>query len=844
MTTTERGSPPATILGLFGSTSNMDGGIEASVNPDAASMPKPSWGADTAEEILRSYDPNKKAARIGISSAVAKELAGGTADPALRAHCWPHWRVPPEIRAQGAADVHSAGMGGITNSESLAATFRDAYFRARALSPETPFCWSLASIASASGPSLAIIAAIISRQILNASSQGNESWQGLLALWPELTDGTDTDRLKARIAVAYACLRSLEALALATEGGAEPVIPGLGRLCESPYDEIQISFASLHGATSVEELLRASWLILSLIADRSRGVGKLMEADSIRRVGHQYQPRDLNGRRQALVFAVPRAFKVTLDRHALADRAARWATVVFLNQLLRSSTTPPATLYDRLLAEDALKISRLDPRGEDLLPQAIAWEPAKDVSSETPALRQITNQTSADAISRWDAGHAPILTEGVDQACSAAEAERLADSNLLALSAEYEELVRGLESRIRDLRGRGEGEAEQARNQFNAKIAAPFGSGRWTKVVPLGRLDAVGGLRTAALTHAQKSFRERRVEVLCGKLEEWKRHFEAGSGSATRDLIAEIAYQVSQQGLYRRTTLAGWERMRRPAPNVHCLYSSRPEFETIYYEARILEDRLPSGEIRVSPGGFRKAALALSREIHSAMVRGRGAFPPLVAAIESYFRPLFEEHWQRLCLSNIRSETLESALDDAIQRINPAGIIDRRSGKGSDYFYCELDGADPDSEWLESLVANRAPALGFRHERAVRSGESAIILFGLSSGLALDDIVPLRHDSEASNVFLDQLRQFHDGDSGAMPVFASRWFEELVATYDPEVAAIIHRSGGQVSGTKGNPQSGKGSANGYSREDRDEVAGNQQPRGGRQRGRRNRRRNG
>lgn len=785
-----------TILGLVGSLANQDGRIEASVNPDAASMSKPGWGADTEEAILGRYDADKKLVRVGLSSSVAKELANGTASDGLMSHRWPHRQVQPEIRAQGAADVHSAAMGAITNRDDLADAVRDAYYRARERSARSPHSLVLASVASSSGPSLAIIGGIGARQILNGHGSGNESWQSLLALFPELTDGTDIDRLKTRKAVAYACLRTLEAIALEVARNSRVEIPELGCLDLPPYDEVLISFASLCGASSVVDQLRASWLILSVIADRTRGVGKLMEADSVRRVGHQFQPVELNGRWQARIFAVPRAYKVTLDRHALAGRAAEWAAVTFLSQLLRPTSARPTTLYDRLLSGDTLDLDRLDPQGRDLRPREIDWTPAKMAPSqaELPVLRQITDRVSGDGISQWDAGYRSALDDAVDQVFTAAESERFADSNLLALPAEYEELVAGLDRRIRDLRDAGQGKADRSRDQFDAALAAPNGSGRLSKLIPVGMFDAANRLRGAAFAYAQTAFAARRSTVLGDKLEEWKRHFEAGTGTASRELIAEIDYQVGERGPYYRASQSGWERMQRPAPNISCLYSTRPEFEALYYEAGILEQRLPSGEVRVVSERFKKAATALSREINSAMAHGRGAFPSLVAAIERYFQRLFEEHWTRLSLSSIRTEVLEAALDEAIERINPGEVIDRRSGKRSDYFYCELDGADPDAEGLERMLDARAPSLGFRYERAVRSGESAIIMLGISSGLALDDIVPLRRENETSSVFNDQLTRFHSQNPDTMPVFVSRWFEELVANYDPEVAAIINQS--------------------------------------------------
>jgi hypothetical protein len=60
---------------------------------------------------------------------------------------------------------------------------------------------------------------------------------------------------------------------------------------------------------------------------------------------------------------------------------------------------------------------------------------------------------------------------------------------------------------------------------------------------------------------------------------------------------------------------------------------------------------------------------------------------------------------------------------------------------------------------------------------------------------------------------LNHVENFHAGDPDEVPVFASRWFEELAAEYDPDLRLAIdngkrHRRNGPPDAAPRGPQRG------------------------------------
>src|SRR5439155_1500139 len=103
----------------------------------------------------------------------------------------------------------------------------------------------------------------------------------------------------------------------------------------------------------------------------------------------------------------------------------------------------------------------------------------------------------------------------------------------------------------------------------------------------------------AAATHWEQERRARMEEAIDAAFR---------SGTAAANQIAELAFQLGERGPYRRAALGGWEELRHPAPTITRLYCARDAFERLYYEARVLEERLPSGQVEGIPGAFERAS--------------------------------------------------------------------------------------------------------------------------------------------------------------------------------------------------------------------------------------------
>lgn len=783
---------------------------QKTVDPDYASAPHGRMRADTEEDILTAGQPGEQAVQLLLTAAAARDLTHGRGALSVLSHLWPGRPVfgtPPE----GAFDVHNAFLAAIYCKDFLKTAFRNAWGEAQKRSAQSPTASYRASIVSGTGAGTAVVGGIIGRQELNGTTAGEGARQTLVAVTAGPTNGEDGRRLETRQAVSLGVLEAIDAIAVATYPRQEISIPALGTIDRSPFDEVFIVGDRVVRATTSDELAAAATLIADVVDDRTHEIGKALHASAPRRSQHQFPPVSFQGRSLARILSAPAAFKVTLDRSALTQKAAQRATYAFLLALLTQAQVTGKALADLLLEGPALRLDRLDPQGWKLLPRPVIWKPSAvpPTSEDMKVLDRLTRSMIDSSTKEWESQYRRDLDASVDSAMRAAEGQRQSGSDIRQLAAEYAGASVRLGAHIERVRGEADSERTKARVQFDNVLADPLGRG-W-KAVILGPMLVTGRCQRAAARHAQAEFRWHRTQAYLSRLESWRRRYQIGTGEATRSMITRVSVEVGERGRYHGRALTHPNDLIHPTPITTCLCMEPDAFDTLYYAASVLQERLPSGVVLLIPDAFTRAAAALGDNVRDALEQGAAGFDGLTAAVEGYFQRLFEQQWEHLYVSAPELRPLlAAALDDALSHFSLVSLVERRSGGSSQTVIIELPEDDPGADELERLLREKHPTDAV-YVRSSRTHESAIIGLKLESNLTLEDLISFRGGSPTRQVFLERLKAFHRHDPDATPVFPSRWFEQQVARFDPEVGAIVGRKQGKRDGQEaGELENGNG----------------------------------
>lgn len=794
--------PTGTVEILAGTLANEDT-IEGdlALNPFAARrLHRVRLRIDTAQSVRDRRRGDDHVVRVGLPSSFADDLRHQRVHKTYLAHLWDHWPFRGQILDQGAALLHAAFMGHLYYLDDLEDQLRDAHGLAQAQLPRAIHGVLFSSWASSTGPAGALVTPVLLRSVLSASDARSFA----VALWPDLRAGTDSDRLHLRIATAWATAASLDALCVAVHDEGQVEIPGLGQLSRFPYDEVFLVSAALVGASSVEAQADSARWLLSLLADRLDGVGRAIDADAPRRGRDHFPPAQFPSARRARIFTLAPAVKVTVDRLALARRAAQWATVSFASYLLRApeaEITPLAERWQEALGAtdtDEPDLGTLDKAGEQLRPSRIDWyAPMPPKARDREALHDAAQRALATAKGRWEAECKGLLAETLQRHQAQIESERLAAGDLRALVRECDGVAALFQTLAQRLRDMANEETAAADGSFEPALAGPRGGVLGTVRFFAGIFTLRRDLEEAALGYAQAHFDALRRHQVADLLDELRLRYAERGGARADEFLTELEAQLAADGAYHRAAFSGWERLERPAPNIWRRFFTPDAFATLYFRERVLVERTSTGD-RVRPEAFREAVSHLQPAIMAALGRGRKGASELLAACEAYFTHRFAERWERLYLGQ-EDEALEAILHEAVNWVRRDGLVERQPpasrahtdlrAKQSDTLYVEYPADHPNREGLEGLV--RGLAGDHQVCERDREDESALILVRVIAGLSLDDIVALRPGSQAHSAFLSQVEDFHAGDPDAVPVFASAWFEQLAARYDPELGEAI-----------------------------------------------------
>ncbi len=788
------GQTPIWLINHPGGLANISDVADVDLNSRWAEQPHVHVRLDTAEVLLAGAFAGDLVLRLGLSQACIDKLIAGAVPSEWRPHLWMHWKYRGRVSGAGAEHVHAAFWATIETREHVADLLRAGKVRATAHSSRTVNSATLASLASGTAPAIVVALPGWQSQTLDRS----RAHALLMAMMPELPDGAGSERLARREAVTYACLATISAQSVA---GAIDV-PGLGR--GSAYTEVFLEFPTMTGAATVAELNAAARFKLSLITDSAHGIGRLLDEDTPRRVGAEHPPLDLRWHRQARMFTLLQLQKATLDRPAVAARAAQFDTIAFFIHLLRTGEERVSRMAERWRTGRAK--ARIDadggryaPRlGDIRLPLRLPLGP----EGLEQARREVDERASFSA-TQWDQEQRDAALEEIDRRINDIIASRLGEGNVRHLPGEYAGLASELEQEASDTRARGRRRLDGAQRAFERAVLGPTGPLGWVAMAAGVTVLAMRqSIPAAAVKLARAKFDMHRAATIGAKVDEWAQRLAAVAGSAelpsgnpAMDLIDEIEHEVAPSGRYSRQANGNWKRLQRPAPNIRRLHCDPDGFEAFYRRERFLVERMEPGEARINSVRFRAAVAALGPEFLAVMGEGRRGFARLSRAAEEYFKRCYLDRWSRKHL--IPDQDLDQVLDEMVARLQPGRFVERVSPGPSEFLYCELPDDCPDVEEIERRVKGRLGDVKF--VRTTRSGESAVIIARVESGLALEDIERLRLNSDFRAAFLAEERAFHRGE--ALPVFASRWWEDLAARYDPELAAIIgsngHRPGSQ-----------------------------------------------
>ena len=790
----------------FGTTMVKAADNDDHLSPGTSDEPAVQGRMDSAEEILQNYRHGSDSLRIEISRSQAMQLNARQVDTPTLAHLWSHFDPEFTISSGGAEHAHVVFMALLKMRPQIEQHFRAVHGKARARMPGTIHALATGSLASSTAPALVVFAAGLLRSIFTGSERGSNATCTFVAAMPGPYDGTNMARHNMRRVMGYATAEVIGALSSAVHerrkhGGVE--IPGVGRLTKPPYDAFWLSTAEACGAETVPELANATRFLTLLLDDRKAGIGKLIADDLVRGPGSSFfPPLQGEGRMRARVYGLLAAAKVVVDRRALSRRAAKHTTIAFLRHLLRGADQEPQRLADRY--RETIANDVLYPEG----PTGSVYEPRRgDLSWEVPmpptpeAWAKLEEQSDAlaqSAINRWETEQKGTNRRNLEHWFDQLLAERLVEGSLASLPEEFAGLAGVLADDAEGLRAGADAREEDARAAFEAVLSGRQRRG-WLRslLAPFSYNELRVTAVNRAHSYSLQQFRSHRDRAMADALDEQRELAEQRAGTFARDLLDEVAAQLGDQGPYQLAIKSGWKALRHPAPTITRLYCTPESFLRLYHKQVLLEQQLPSGKVTIVERTFQEAVAALTPDILAALAGGKEGFVALTQAVEEYFTRQFTERWARLHLSAAPEGVRRAALRAAAERINPTRFVERvDSDRNEDYFYVEYPADDPGLETLEAEVRDCAPtAAGFKSAHHTHRHESALILAGVSSALALDDIVELRGDGEVRSLYLAALRAFHDRNHpnhiGAVPVFPSRWFEYLVARYDPEVRAIV-----------------------------------------------------
>lgn len=808
---------------LIGSVSNDPGIDDAALDAEYEIRGGFRCRSDTKLDILGRRGERDWAFRVGLSRPYAHRLRH---DDALTAHAWPRtqWPTAPyRLTGDGADHPHTAFAAMYERIDGIRDHLRLGHSAAVRAVSGTVSGVVETSLVSATGHAGAVLYPFAARPLLADVEGADNSTLALVAMIQGPADGAGSHLARARQARSYAALASIDAMTVElqqrTRNNETPVlhVPDVGVLQRQPYDIVFVASAPALHAGDLEGFVRATRLLTLILSDRTdRGLGAMVAEDWIRITANsgEFPPVEIEVRRngsvhkhtRSKVFALPCVQKVTLDRRAIAIRAARYDTLAVLRRLGEARAEGGRSrelqrLFDYRRVYEAVKPTDLPAEREK--PTA---HPERDAS-----------EAAARAVEVWaDGGGPERLRAELRRHLATCLSQRLADGTLGELPKEFNALatvlarMAGTAEKPGDAQEQANSMRDEARVRLQGELSGTPRS-LFERIFSVPASRKLERVTKAANDFAKAEFWRSWTSYAASALRETHDLcVQRGSGFG-RGFSAELVSQTdSDGGAYTIAVTGGWNEFRSPAPNIHRLYGSREAFEALYFGRSgdqerpglsRLQVRLPAGEVVLDKNTFTEVVRSdrVAAAVMRALGEGREGFGRLAETLEAHFRPLYEdalgkwflkaaadhlapEEERRRREGKPSAEGVLEVLADANERVRPEQYVMHHTPQPeAQQLYAELPDDEPDKDWLERVVRGLG---NYKILWRKRQGEAGVILLGVAGALTLDDIAELGPDSEARRLFLELDRRSR---AEGPPVFASRYLQCLASKFDDEL---------------------------------------------------------
>lgn len=754
--------------------------------------------------------------RVTLSRPFASRFKLAELDAAYEEHRWQAFaaRARLVLTADGADTMHTAFIGMCERRTEIQHAVEEARARATKRWTGPRHLLMETSLVSSTGHASAMLLPALVQQPADLGDKADDVSFDLVAMIHGPTDGAGTYLNDTRRAGAYAALLAIDAMAVAAASESIRLPGDVGALRKAPYGTVYIaSHLALHAEKLTEFALATKFLSVSLADRTPGGLGASVGAEGPTRSLPGVRVSRKHGKewKRSSRFAVPCIEKVTLDRAALADRAAQFATRTFLTNVRSKRTVTNdtfKTLSDLLVTSESQVLDQIKkdyaPKEQDLV--ELQWTAPNFSRDEIARLWSAQRGLTADRIQKWRIEGLPAAKRGLEDLFARILVERVAMGQLISLPEEFRLMAKGFADWADALTAN----AKKADGDL-AKLTSAFREAKLDRHHP-GATEA--HLIQAAQEHATAAFKRECYPDLADEIRKYAAQAVRRAEQFGRPFLEEVDFQMSERGMYQITLTDPrlWETLRHPAPNILRLHFEPGQFESLYFEADILEGRDASG-LHLREEQAREAARNVAPVLASALSAGAAAFGAVAKACEDHFRGLYAAAWRTQHLSSARDISgpfgLRAALDEANKRVRSfhAFIAHHDAAKAEVAHFAEFPEDDPA---FAALVDDVQRLGAFKECSRTRADESAIVLMGVARNLDIDEV--FERDGEERRLLLERLRSFQQDEPQSQPVFASRWFEDQVRKCDPDVdeACTPHRPAGEAVVSITSPVEGQG----------------------------------